>query len=434
MLAVSGAGGFGGGDSSSTVFAVGGAGGNKPPECVVYDSSAAVAPLDVFILLDSSGSMGFSDGGATKWDAMKAALGAFANSPDSAGMGVALNFFPIINQNSPSLCNLAGGECAEWCKTWDWCWDILTPCETTQDCVDNGGVEACSQFHVCDGFPEQYCEPGDIPCADGLGECVPGGTCHDFYTCSPGPYSSTVFGPQKLPQAANGFAAAMNNQLPDGGTPTLPAMTGVVASATNYANNNPSHKVIILLATDGTPTVCDHDIDDADPVSAIANIATVASGAADDSIETFVIGVFTAEEAEAAQVNLNLIADAGGTGDAFIISTDEPLFEELLAALNQVRAEAKSCEFELLESEDPINYDDVWVRITNGDNESWVSYVGGAGKCDPQHGGFYYDVPSGSTQKPSRVILCAASCAVVNQAEEPTVELYTTCPDPTSDD
>jgi hypothetical protein len=141
--------------------------------------------------------------------------------------------------------------------------------------------------------------------------------------------------------------------------------------------------------------------------------------------------VFTAEEQMEAQLNLDTIAAAGGTTSAFVIDTGGQVTEEFTEAMNQVRMNAKSCEFELVPSGDPIVWTDVWVRITSDMGDGvWVARVDGAAQCSAGSPGFYYDTPVGQGQIPNRIILCPSACALINDDPGQVIEVFSTCDDP----
>jgi hypothetical protein len=106
--ASTGAGGAGGGDlfaTSSTATSSGssGAGGkdagpDPDAACGLITEQAKSTPLDLYIAFDRSSSMV-----GDKWDSSKLGLTAFVNDPNSTGIGVALNFFPL--ENTPTTCN-----------------------------------------------------------------------------------------------------------------------------------------------------------------------------------------------------------------------------------------------------------------------------------------------------------------------------------------
>ena len=81
--------------------------------CAFDTFKAEVLPLDIFILLDRSGSMMGLLNAGTKWSMIGDALGSFLNDPASAGIQVALQYFaqPVAGQTEPSdalySCSLA---------------------------------------------------------------------------------------------------------------------------------------------------------------------------------------------------------------------------------------------------------------------------------------------------------------------------------------
>jgi len=82
-------------ESSST--GVGDAGPDPDAACGLITEQAKSTPLDIYIAFDRSSSMV-----GNKWDSAKLGLSAFVNDPDSAGIQVALNFFPL--ESTPTTC------------------------------------------------------------------------------------------------------------------------------------------------------------------------------------------------------------------------------------------------------------------------------------------------------------------------------------------
>ena len=82
-------------ESSST--GVVDAGPDPDAACGLVTEQAKSTPLDLYIAFDRSSSMV-----GNKWDSAKLGLSAFVNDPDSAGIGVAINFFPL--ENTPTSC------------------------------------------------------------------------------------------------------------------------------------------------------------------------------------------------------------------------------------------------------------------------------------------------------------------------------------------
>jgi hypothetical protein len=68
------------------------------------------------------------------------------------------------------------------------------------------------------------------------------------------------------------------------------------------------------------------------------------------------------------------------------------------------------CEFLIPRSNGPIDFGKVNVRLQEaaGTAEE-IPYEGGATRCDPMRGGWYYDVDP-ATAAPTRVLTCPATC------------------------
>src|SRR5260221_59493 len=187
--------------------------------CATESRTADRVPLDMYLMLDSSLSMSdfIADGVTTKWQPVQKALTAFVNDANSSGLGVGLQYFPLVQPGARLSC-LSNDEC----KT---------------------------------------------------------------------------RGPA-----------------------------------------NPSHRVIVGLATDGFPTEC--------APTAIPSIAALATTAArgTPSIATFVIGVYSPAEQLGAQSNLDALALAGTSGKAFLVNTSQDVTTGFLASLNAIRTTALTSE------------------------------------------------------------------------------------------
>jgi hypothetical protein len=78
-----------------TLFNSGGCG---PPSCAGSSATATITPVDMFFMIDKSGSMAAQG----LWTPATSALNQFFQDPQSAGINAALRFFP---DNSPSTCD-----------------------------------------------------------------------------------------------------------------------------------------------------------------------------------------------------------------------------------------------------------------------------------------------------------------------------------------
>ena len=403
--------------------------GGGPPDCVVFNSSTELSPLDVFVMLDRSGSMDAPTGeGITKWFAVRNALEAFFYDPESRGIGVGFSYFPIIDELVPELCN-DDDNCgaADACLPLMACPTTFSTCQTNADCDLEGNGDTCEPLGQCSAEISQFCIPGIQPCNPAQGVCQTLGFCENRFTCDSQAYEVPDVDVGILPDHGYNLLTAFGMIGPDGGTPTLPALTGAVDHAVGHAAQNPGNNVIVVLATDGVPTVCDDDIDPLNPTPALDNLRAAAARGAEQGVQTFVIGVFAPEEEADARPSLEAIAQAGGTGQAFIVNTAGSVATEFREALNQVRVTSKACEFDLVQGDEPIDYDDVWVRMTRGGEEVWIKRVSSAAACDDQNGGFYYDQPVPGPVPPTSVRLCPATCELLGSSPDRTVEIFTTC-------
>jgi hypothetical protein len=193
-IVITGAGGAGGGTTGGTGGAGGGVIIDGDAACVAEPRAGEQVPLDLFFMVDKSGSMGCPvparpgpacESGptptpmVTRWSSIKDALASFLNSTGSAGLGVGMGFFPQLsgNNNNNVLCN-----------------------------------------------PQDYSTPAAAIAA--------------------------------LPGSAGAIQAAIDAQMTAGNTPTVPALSGAIQYATSYAQTHPGRTVAIVFASDGLPTSC----------------------------------------------------------------------------------------------------------------------------------------------------------------------------------
>jgi hypothetical protein len=209
------------------------------------------------------------------------------------------------------------------------------------------------------------------------------------------------------PLAAGGgaaIAAAIDATTPSGGTPTLPALQGAIAYAKEVAAQRPGEKTSVVLQTDGYPGLlvngqfgpgcADNDI---------AHIAAAADAAfkGTPSVSTYVIGV------DAALTDLNTIAAAGGTKQAFLVTVGDPVATKasFAAALASIRSFEFRCDFALPPPPDgkELNKNGVNVVLKNAAGQETVLAYNG--DCNGGSG-WHYD----NLAAPARVMLCPASC------------------------
>lgn len=199
---------------------------------------------------------------------------------------------------------------------------------------------------------------------------------------------------------------AIKATQPQGGTPTLPALQGAIAYATQVNKERPLEKAVVVLVTDGIPGFyisgtnqpgCTNN--DVAHVSATAQAAFAAT----PPIPTYVIGVGPNLG------DLNAIAAAGGTKQATMISVSDPMLtaKSMQSALTQIRAQSLSCEFglPLPPSGKMLDTHAVNVAFTGGAGvETVLAYNS---DCTGGTGWHYDDLGA-----PTKIELCAATCSV----------------------
>jgi hypothetical protein len=224
------AGGVGGAGGGTTGGGTGGSGGGFDTDaaCLAEPRAGEQVPLDLFFMVDKSGSMGCgvpSQGNCNgapnppppvnRWTSIKEALVAFVNSPASKDLGVGMGFFP------------------------------------------------------------QYSNP------NGTGTL----------RCNPQDYSTPTAPIAILPAAAAGIQAALDAQTINGNTPTVPALSGAVQYATAYAQMNRGRTVAIVFASDGLPTECTNNNNSIMGAEAVARAAATPTTPGVPAIKTYVLGV-----------------------------------------------------------------------------------------------------------------------------------------------
>ncbi|HYQ03024.1 MAG TPA: vWA domain-containing protein [Polyangiaceae bacterium] len=302
-------------------------------------------PIDMYFLVDSSGSMGDSvSGGGSKWDTVSSALTGFLEDPRNADTGVGIGYFPIV----PSSCTKGQPGC--------FCIPLINLCFVTE-----------------------------------------GGSCDVSDYATPAVKLA-------LPSQPAAVVSDINGHEIGGGTPTRPALEGALQYLSEWANQHPERKPLLVLATDGEPVGCEPNTP-----QDVADVAARAL-AGPNAIRTFVIGVGSS------LVSLNLVAQAGGTDHAFLVDTGGDVAKEFGDALDQIRGTASSCDFSIPDASagtgsiDPTKVNVSYVR-SGSSTPAQVpqTFMGDPKNCDAS-GGWYYDDP----KSPKVIKLCDATCRSLN--------------------
>ena len=324
--------------------------------CAAEKRTGELVPLDMYVMLDKSGSMSGS-----YWTSVTTALKNFVDAPESHGMGMGIQYFPTAPKGP-----------------------VPPPPATCQSDAD------CSPYHG-DCLPWGQCE----------GALIPPGLDND--SCNPDDYKIPDVSMQLLPMVAPKIKASLDKQKPSGGTPTWPALKGAHLYAAEWAKKNLGHVTVVVLATDGAPGGCSSE-NKTPGIAALAEQSLKAS----PSVATFVIGV-----GDDVGGDLDIIAAAGGTEKAIFVNGGSA--DEFLDALVKIRGSV-ACEYQIPSPKDgqEADHDRVNVTITHEGKTEEIGRVAAASECHPEKGGWYYDNP----QKPSKIMLCEKSCQLVKSSSQ----------------
>lgn len=398
----------------------------------------------MYVMLDQSGSMLDPTEGnpaQSKWEAVSAALVDFLSDPDSAGLGVGLQLFPLRHPDAPTSCT-SNAQCGAFgpcflgsCSAYNG----IKPCGSDAECGLFEGV--CAPLGECE-LPDQngftyVCRPiGNPTVCEDLGPCLPRATteCVQPDDCRAEVYATPAAEIGELPGAEAGVVAVISAAEPEGATPTGPALRGALQQASDWAAAHPDHRVVAVLATDGQPTLQEQaggactgitNQSYVPEVDAIVKLAADARAAA-PSIATFTIGVMGPADVDGSII-LDMIAEAGGTEQAFIVDTQGDVAAQFREALNQIRGTKLSCELAVPEAEagKTIDFDEVNVTFDSGSGSETLFNVGEWSGCKDE-GGWYYDtLPADGT--PERIVVCPTTCAKFAQADMGAVQIKLGC-------
>jgi von Willebrand factor type A domain len=224
--------------------------------------------------------------------------------------------------------------------------------------------------------------------------------------CDAGAYAAPLVSMSRLPNGS-AFASAIGATAPNGDTPTLPALTGALQYASQERAAHPGGHVAVVLVTDGEP----HD--DCKPRSSITNVVAAAQQYA-ASVPIYVIGVGKQ------LTSLNMIATAGGTGQAFLVATTNGLDAgatasqteiDFVNALASIRSGQATCAVDIPTPPQgqTLDFNKVNVVLTSSGQPQTLGYNQG---CEGDGGGaqgWSYDMPT----RPTKIMLCADTCGAV---------------------
>jgi hypothetical protein len=225
--------------------------------------------------------------------------------------------------------------------------------------------------------------------------------------CERASYLTPDVGMMPLPSTKFGEAlVAIGAEDWRGGTPTLYVLQGILDQIDAEQQAHPGRYAIVLV-TDGHPQDCDDD--------SIESVAQLVQSRATD-IPTYVIGVQNPPIEDAPDVTANLtdIAEAGGTGQAYLIDTGDPqkTASAFKGTIDAIRSAAVSCRVEVPDPPAGQTFDKqkVSVRYLSGSKETVLSYAADCQGASSWH----YDDPA----DPRELVLCPETCATLQGDEE----------------
>jgi hypothetical protein len=462
-----------GGISGAVPVGGGGNGSGGGPNCAGDLVMGQPVPVDVYIMLDISGSM-LTDtgGGTTKWDAVKGALGTFLADPASAGLGVAIQYFPLQVVGTPATCT-ASAECGAQgpclmkacaayyptgfvhCEADTDCDDVVVkddgPCEagacrlSGAMCADDAACQVratnvgpCWAVGRCQADTANVCvtPPTGAPTNCSAGNpcvVVPSSSCVHETMCDQTNYATPAVEFVTLPDTTGAVLASINGQMPRGETPSRPALRGAIDHARAWAMSHPGHSVVVVLATDGLPTDCGRSNalhpSSAAEVDEVVAVATEGLGVS-PNISTFVVGVFAGADT-AAPANLDRIAVAGGTERAYMVdASGAAVNAEFVEALNAIRTSRLGCEFQIPTPPTgqtlDFNYVNVVLNDAAGAPTEIPRVLGGVDRCAEVGGGWYYD-PDPAMGTPTRIVACPSTCGTLTATVGGSVQVKLGC-------
>lgn len=354
-----------------------------------------LVPLDVYVLLDATGSMMGDDKTPEVWGPTINALTGIITDPKTEGIGMGMTWMPMpppAGFHIPGTCTKDAdcpgttGPCQSpmfgLIKT------CINACTVATEATDCGLYGPCQVMPMMSGGTARFCNGGQTP----------------KVSCDPTDYGSPVIPINTLPGNKDALVQAISSKDADGAnTSTQPALEGALRYAQQWAKDNPSHLTHVLFATDGQPISCTYNT-----VEGAANVAETAFKA-NPSVPTFVLGVGDPGD-------LNLIANKGGTSTAYT-ANGANVASTMVDIFNEIRANG-ACKF-VIPAPSPgktLNYDAVNVTYTQLGTNEVIQVYGkqSAADCDPVDGGWYYDNPAA----PTKILLCPATCEEVKLSEE----------------
>jgi hypothetical protein len=431
-----------------------------PAECAHDSYQGERVKVNLYLLLDNSGSMRSPiavDSTVTQWDAVRDAIKDFIGSPESEGLNLAMNYYPILGDRA--LCNRRnqcdnGYQCIAKVCAIEFLYDAITLCDTDQDCkltfTDADGEvyrQRCMEPQHCTGsdtamcLVDEQCKDGAI-CEDETVAVCPGET-----SCTSTDYATPSVARAELPMQSQAFIDSLDAHEPDifAATPTHIALQGAYSQVQDWIDAEPDAKSFLILATDGAPTGCTN----ANSSDEDVNLATDATyqaitDAEGRGIDTFVIGVVPnvsgldpndpaivqlQAQFDLLAEKLDTMAQKGGTKMPYNIEVGMDTTQSFLDALSAIRGAVLPCEYAIPKPEKgTVSFDRLNVELSQpgADMGTTIPKVDTQADCVDGESAWYYDLDP-DTQTPRRVELCPAACDAANAAAGASIDIVLGC-------
>lgn len=426
-------------------------------ECARDSYRAERALVNVYLLLDISGSMRLPiavDSELTQWDAVRVAVEGFIASPESAGLELALNYFPALGARTDcdelNNCAAAVSCILRICDLSYFLFGDVIPCSLDLQCglqattVDGQTItESCAQPGRCSNAPLEMCF-GDLDCAAG-GQCVvaEGGLCPGEMSCDPAQYEAPAVPLTRLPDPSSALVESLAAHEPDtfGRTPTQVALDGAYRQVAEWQRETPTTRSVVVLATDGGPIGCNGLIAPAqDELLATEQTLDAIAAARSDGISTYVIGVvpdlsglapadqaLVQPELAELEAKLSQMAERGGTERSFNVTANDTTTDAFSGALASIRGQVLPCDYEIPVPETGVvNFGQLNVEVTGSEGGVTIPKVNAADECTAGEDAWHYDTEADGAA-PNRVILCPSTCERVESGQLERVDIVLGC-------
>lgn len=432
-------------------------GSGSPAECArdTYDGQRAA--VNLYLLLDISGSMNLPiavDSELTQWDAVRGAVEGFIAAPESTGLQLALNYYPSLSERTDcdefNNCAAAVPCITRICDLSYFLFGDVLPCSLDLECgfqVTIEGqtyVESCAQPGRCSNSPLEMCFAD--PDCEPPGTCVAPpatGLCPGEMSCDASAYEEPSVPLTNLPDTTNTLSESLAAHAPDmfGRTPTQVALRGAYQRVAEWQTEDPGTRSVLVLATDGAPVGCNGLIGfDQDSQMSSDQTFDVIADASSRGISTYVIGVvpdlsgLAPADQAALQPQIDQLEDQlgemavqGGTGSSFNVSANDTATDAFLDALANIRGQVLPCDYQIPVPETgSVNFAQLNVELGDGQTASVIPKVPGASECVEGEDAWYYDADP-EVEAPTRVVLCPSTCDRVEAGTLDQVDIVLGC-------